>query len=81
VAEPHDTSHEVEAVGAGLKLLTGAGPATVTLIAEPGTVILAVSGPGGANDLRLPLWALEHLEQQGARARAEAAALELVDTP
>ncbi|WP_018261558.1 hypothetical protein [Methylobacterium sp. WSM2598] len=64
---------DVEAVGAGLRITTAGGTATVSLGAEAGAVVLAVAAPRLGEDWRLPLWAVEHLAQQCARARAEAA--------
>jgi hypothetical protein len=81
VAEPYSVDTRVEAVPLGLVVETTSVPATITLIAEPGSVILAVSGPGFAHDYRLPLWAMQHLEERGAIKRAEAEALALADTP
>lgn len=66
---------EVEAVGAGLKIQTCSGTATVSLAAEAGAVVLVVTAPRLGEDWRLPMWAAEHLEQQIARVRAEAESL------
>lgn len=52
---------EVEAVGAGLKIQTCSGTATVSLAAEAGAVVLVVTAPRLGEDWRLPRWAVEHL--------------------
>lgn len=65
---------DVQAIGGGIEC-NGDG---LRLVVEPqpdGFVMLTVSLPHVAASWRLPAWAVEHLEQQCARARAEAAAL------
>ncbi len=81
MAEPFAVDDAVEANPLGLVVQTAAGPGTITLIAEPDSIVLAVSGPGFAHDYRLPLWAVQHLEERGAIKRAEAQALASADTP